>query len=66
MGLEEIYIFLIWVLSAYKLYLSHKIGCGHLLTKKVSLDMEEKRWKGQTQHLEIRLRKMNQQRRNSQ
>lgn len=66
MALEQVDDFKFWVSSTYKLYLSHKIGCGRLLTKKVSIAREEKRGKGQTQHLEVRLRKMNQQKRNGQ
>lgn len=56
---EEVDVFKFGVSSTHKLYLSHKIGCGQLLTKKVSVDREEKRCKGQTQHLEVRLEKMN-------
>lgn len=66
MDFEEVDVFKFWVSSTYKLYLSHKIGCGQLLTKKVSVDREEKRCKGQTQHPEIRLGKMNLQKRNGQ
>ena len=46
MYLEGVDVFKFWVSSTYKLYLSPKIGCGHLLTKKVSIAREEKRCKG--------------------
>lgn len=66
MGLEDIDLFKFWVSPAYNLYLSLKIGCVHSPTKRLIVARKERRFESQTQYLEIRLKKVNQQRRSGQ